>query len=76
MLYQRKDLKEANFYSVALFMIFVGAAILGFGIVGWVFNSLGYGGVIYHAPSYKVMGGLVIILLSYIVLELELLRLK
>ncbi|QQG49689.1 MAG: hypothetical protein HZB70_02725 [Candidatus Berkelbacteria bacterium] len=67
--------EDKPFVAVAMTMIILGAAILAFGLVGWLTN-VSANELIVAFPSLKVMGGLVIIGLGYIQLELGLLRKK
>lgn len=67
-----KNPKEAAFYSVALFLIVIGAGIMAFGIVEWLFNALRNSD--FFMPSAKIIGGLIVLALGYIQLEIELLR--
>lgn len=67
--------EEKSFVAVAMMMIMIGAAIVSFGVVGWLVNISASENIIAF-PSLKVMGGLVIVSLGYIQLELGLLRKK
>jgi hypothetical protein len=67
--------EEKSFTAVALMMILIGSAIVAFGLVGWLVN-VSQNEVIIAFPSLKVMGGLAIVSLGYIQLELGLLRRK
>lgn len=67
--------EDKSFVSVAMTMIVIGSAIFAFGVLGWLVN-VGATDSLMHEPSSKVMGGLVIIALGYIQLELGLLRNK
>ncbi len=67
--------EDKSFVAVALGMIMVGAAIVAFGVVGWLVN-VSQSEVVIVFPSMKVIGGLVITSLGYIQLELGLLRNK
>jgi len=67
--------EDKSFVSVALTMILLGAAIFAFGIIGWLVN-VSQQDLIIAFPSLKVIGGLVIISLGYIQLELSLIRRK
>jgi len=58
---------------VALAIIVSGAAIAAIGAVAWKLSAF-WGIVSISAPFEKVMGGLIILALGYVVLELELLR--
>lgn len=46
---------------------------MGVGLASWGLAALGQEGFV-HAPAQKIMGGLMIVMLGYIHLELELLR--
>lgn len=67
--------QDKSFIAVALCVIFVGAAIFAFGISGWLINSTQQE-VVVAIPSMKIIGGMVIMSLGYIQLELGLLRNK
>jgi hypothetical protein len=64
-----------SFIGVAIAFIIVGAAIFAFGSVAWLVNAIGES-VVIAIPSIKIMGGILIMLLGYIMLELELMRKK
>lgn len=66
---------EHSFYGVAMSLIVAGVIIFTYGSAAWLFNifSLDSG---FYFPSFKVIGGLIIIALGYTVLELEMLRRK
>ena len=65
--------KEKSFLSVAVLFILIGAIIFTFGVIAWLFNvSLGFNQI--SMPSSKVMGGLIVMALGYIQLELGLSR--
>lgn len=66
---------EHSFYGVSIFFIILGALIFTYGIVAWLFNNISLDSGFYF-PSFKVIGGAIIMLLGYIQLELELLRQK
>jgi ABC-type transport system involved in cytochrome bd biosynthesis fused ATPase/permease subunit len=72
MFWKRQD---KSFVAVALSVIFIGAAIFAFGVSGWLIN-FAQEETIVAFPSIKVMGGLIIMSLGYIQLELGLLRNK
>ncbi len=65
--------KDKSFMAVALLMILAGVVIFVFGVLGWFVNTTADQNLIAF-PSLKVMGGLVIMSLGYIQLELGLLR--
>ena len=67
--------KNATFYGVAIIMILIGAALFSIGAVSWLVNCYTDTTVI-SIPSLKIMGGLVVMALGYIILELELIRKK
>ncbi len=67
--------EEKSFVAVALMMIMIGAAIVAFGLVGWLVN-VSRSETIIAFPSLKFIGGLVVTSLGYIQLELGLLRKK
>ena len=67
--------KDKSFMAVALVMILAGVVIFVFGVLGWCVNVTADETLIAF-PSLKVMGGLVIMALGYIQLELGLLRNK
>lgn len=67
--------EDRSYVAVALAMILVGAAILAYGAIGWLTN-VGVQETRVPFPSLKVIGGVIIIALGYIQLELGLLRKK
>lgn len=67
--------KKATFFGVALIMILVGAALFAIGGVAWIMNVCTESTVI-SIPSIKIIGGLIVMALGYIILELELIRKK
>ncbi len=67
--------EEKSFLAVALAIILAGAVIFAFGVVGWLIN-VGQASNIIALPGLKVIGGLIVISLGYIQLELSLLRRK
>ena len=70
-----KDFDKKTFEGVALAFIVLGAALFAYGLIAWIYNLAAEQTVLVF-PSIKVIGGAVIMLLAYIVLELELLRKK
>ena len=70
-----KDPKTATFYGVAMLLILFGVAIFAYGLIQWIYNTW-TSQVCWAFPSLKVIGGLTVMALGYIVLELELLRKK
>jgi len=69
-----KNRKNVSFFGVGIALILSGAFILSIGSVMWLFNVYGNSG--FAMPSAKVIGGLVIMALGYIQLELEWIRTK
>jgi hypothetical protein len=67
--------QEKSFVAVAMCVIFAGAAIFAFGISGWLIN-LSQHDIVVAIPSIKIIGGLIVMSLGYIQLELGLLRHK
>ena len=71
-----KYYKEKLFTGVALMFIILGAIIFTVGLVAWFYNmSIGYNSVITF-PSFKSIGGLLVMGIGYLILELELIRMK
>ena len=70
-----KNLKDTSFFGVSLLLIVLGAAIFVFGLVAWYITGVS-GTEVMSFPFFKVIGGLIIMSLGYIMLELELLRHK
>lgn len=65
--------KDKSFVGVAGMMILAGVIIFVIGVVGWWVNVTAQENLIAF-PSLKVIGGLVVMSLGYIQLELGLLR--
>ena len=68
------DTEKVNFRAVAVAIITAGAVVLAYGTVGWLFNI--FTTVNFVLPSMKIIGGLTVISLGYIVLLLDLIRKK
>lgn len=71
-MFRGKHPKEISFFEVAVGVIFVGAALFALGVVEWFFNffsafQTGY-------PMLKIVVGVIIISLGYIIVELEWIR--
>lgn len=74
-MFRRKlDKHKTYFLGVAMAVILAGAAILALGLVELGLNLWGNGA--YYSPLSKVIGGLVVLSLGYIHLELEEIRIK
>lgn len=65
---------QPAFWGVALFLILAGAAVVALGLVEWLFTLLG--AVRFSLPLFKLVGGLIVTALGYILLELELIRIS
>ena len=65
--------KDKSYVAVAMIMILAGVVFLVFGVLGWWVNVAAEQNLVAF-PSLKAMGGLVIMALGYIQLELGLLR--
>jgi hypothetical protein len=63
-----------TFLGVGIALILVGSAITAVSGVEWASMMFHYGQ--YGWPAAKLVGGLIVLALGYIVLELELIRLK
>ncbi len=73
-MFKRKSADQLTFYGVALLLILAGVSILALGavqLIGQLAWQWSFGW-----PMAKVMSGLMIIALGYVVLELELIRRK
>jgi len=73
-MFTKRDYNKISFSGVGLAFIFTGAIITAFGLVGWLIQA--FGGLAMAFPFFKAMGGMAIIGLGYLILELELLRKK
>ncbi len=67
--------QSKSFMGVAMMFILVGIVIFVFGGLGWLINS-SQQLTIMNEPSAKIIGGLIIMALGYIQLEIGLLRRK
>lgn len=71
-----KYYKDKLFSGVAMLFILIGAIVFTVGLVTWVYNMIiGYNTAITF-PSFKSIAGLMIMGIGYIILELELIRIK
>ena len=70
---KKVDNKKPYFYGVAIATLLSGAAIVALGIVELGFNVFGHS-YNFNSPVSKIVGGLVVLSLGYIHLELELMR--
>ncbi len=71
-MFRKKMGNEVSFWSVAAAIIILGAAVFALGVVEWLFDMAGV--IHFGYPFGKVVIGVVVIALGYIVLELELMR--
>ncbi|MFA6423236.1 MAG: hypothetical protein WCW17_02160 [Patescibacteria group bacterium] len=67
--------QKRSFLPVAIMVILIGAGIFAYGFMIWLVNMIGNQNF-FSFPSLKIIGGLVIMSLGYIQLELEMLRQK
>ncbi len=67
-----RDPNKVSFLGVAMFLILAGATIFAIGAVTWLFNY--FGTTTFNIPSQKVIGGLIILGIGYIALEIEFIR--
>lgn len=65
--------EDKSFVAVAMSFIVAGAGIFAFGAIAWLAN-VSAEKTLFALPSLKVIGGLIIMALGYIQLELGLLR--
>jgi hypothetical protein len=65
--------QDKSYVAVAVAVILFGAAVFAFGMASWLIN-LAQQQTVVPFPSIKIMGGLIIMSLGYIQLELGLLR--
>lgn len=73
-MYKGFDPHAPYFRGVAMALIIAGAAIFAVGGIEWITNfAAGYG---FAVPSLKMIGGLIVVALGYIHLELELIRIS
>ncbi len=74
MFWRKKAEKKPLFRGVAMATLLAGAVILAMGIVQLGFNL--WGDSSYNAPVSKIIGGLIVLSLGYIHLELEMMRIS
>lgn len=71
-----KYYKEKLFAGIAIMFILLGAIVFTIGAVTWFYNMIIGSNSIITFPGFKAISGLLIIGIGYIILELELIRLK
>jgi hypothetical protein len=69
----KDQVKNKPFYGVALFFIIAGATIFAVSCVSILYSVYGEGAIM-TSPVMKSIGGLIVMALGYIQLELELMR--
>jgi len=70
---KHEDYNKASFLGVAILLILAGAGIFAYGAVGWGFDFFRSENAV-AIPSIKIIGGLVVLALGYILLELDCIR--
>ena len=70
----KRNFDTVTFWGVAMAIILTGIFVFAYGGATWIGNY--YYQTNYALPSLKIIGGLVIMALGYIILELEILRRK
>lgn len=73
MLFSPKE--KRGFGPVAVGIILIGAGIFAYGLLTLLVNMMGEENFFFF-PACKVMGGLIVMSLGYIILQLELIRHK
>lgn len=74
-MFTKRDYDKISFRGVGLAMILFGAIVCAIGLASWLITALGFGTTLAF-PFFKAMGGVVILGIGYLILELELLRKK
>jgi uncharacterized membrane protein HdeD (DUF308 family) len=74
MIFTQHPTNSRTFYGVAMFLILIGAGTFSTGVVQTILET--FFNWQFGWPLAKILGGLVILSLGYIVLELELMRQK
>lgn len=73
-MYKNFDPHKPYFYGVAMALIVAGSLVFTVGLVELLSNLIGTTN--FNQPAIKLIGGLIVIALGYIHLELELTRIK
>lgn len=71
----KRDYDKISFRGVGLAFILFGMLICGFAFAAWFLRYFGFDNIC-ALPFFKVMGGVMIIGIGYLILEVELLRKK
>ena len=66
---------ECSFYGVAMMFILVGAFVFSFAVIAALCNLFA-NEVYFIFPIFKMIGGLIVMALGYIILEMEMMRKK
>lgn len=74
-MFSKRDYNKISFHGVGLALILFGAIICAIALAAWITSALGFGSILAF-PFFKVMGGVVILGIGYLILEVELLRKK
>ncbi|MGA2666631.1 MAG: hypothetical protein ABSE91_00895 [Patescibacteria group bacterium] len=74
-MFSKRDYNKISFLGVGLALILFGAIVCAIGLASWLITAFGLGTTLAF-PFFKVMGGVVILGIGYIILEIELLRKK
>ena len=74
-MFLKRDYDKISFRGVGLALIIFGVLICGAALAAWLLRYFGYENVC-ALPFFKVIGGVIIIGIGYLVLEVELLRKK
>ena len=69
-----KNSLNKDFYGVAMAIILAGSTAFALGIVEWLMNY--YSDTVFVYPTGKILSGLIILALGYLLLEAELIRTK
>ena len=72
----KEDYAKASFKGVAIAFILFGAAIFAVSLVFWFFSYFWSMGCSMAYPFFKALAGLMVMGVGYIILELEILRMK
>lgn len=74
-MFSKRDYDKISFRAVGIALILFGVIICAIALAAWFLLLLGYDGILAF-PFFKVIGGVIIIGLGYLVLEAELIRKK
>lgn len=74
-MFTKRDYEKISFAGVGITLILFGAIICGVAFAAWILQAMG-ANTLLALPFFKVLAGVMILGLGYIILELELLRRK